>query len=144
MPIFDQGYQHWEGKLTSHTWRWLAIAQHGVHVQLKNRILRLLLLMAFLPALGLVVAIALWGLVEQKSENAIGLLKAVLPNLSALLAEPKEFRATFWTLAYSQFFETQMYFIMIVVVIAGPGLVSRDLRFNALPLYFSRPLNRLD
>src|SRR5207245_8204448 len=32
----------------------------------------------------------------------------------------------------------------LLVVIAGPGLISRDLRFNALPLYFARPLSRLD
>ena len=37
-----------------------------------------------------------------------------------------------------------MYCIMLLVVVAGPGLISRDLRFNALPLYFSRPLTRLD
>ena len=33
---------------------------------------------------------------------------------------------------------------MLLVVLAGPNLISRDLRFNALPLYFSRPLTRLD
>jgi len=30
------------------------------------------------------------------------------------------------------------------VAIAGPGLISRDLRFNALPLYLARPMTRLD
>jgi hypothetical protein len=28
--------------------------------------------------------------------------------------------------------------------VAGPGLISQDLRFNALPLYFARPLTRRD
>ena len=42
MPIFDQGYQHWQGPLSGHGWRWLAIARHGVRVQLKNRLLRFL------------------------------------------------------------------------------------------------------
>jgi hypothetical protein len=37
-----------------------------------------------------------------------------------------------------------MYIIMLLVVVTGPGLISRDLRFNALPLYFARPLTRLD
>ena len=32
VPIFDQGYQHWNGTLTSHAWRWLAITRHGVRV----------------------------------------------------------------------------------------------------------------
>ncbi len=30
------------------------------------------------------------------------------------------------------------------MLVVGPNLVSRDLRFNALPLYFSRPLRRID
>jgi ABC-2 type transport system permease protein len=33
---------------------------------------------------------------------------------------------------------------MLVILLVGPGLISRDLRFNALPLYFSRPLRRID
>ena len=33
---------------------------------------------------------------------------------------------------------------LIVVLLVGPSLISRDLRFNALPLYFSRPLRRID
>ena len=32
MPIFDQGYQHWSGKLWGHGWRWLAITRHGVRI----------------------------------------------------------------------------------------------------------------
>jgi ABC-2 type transport system permease protein len=33
---------------------------------------------------------------------------------------------------------------MILVMMVGPGLISQDMRFNALPLYFSRPLRRID
>ena len=33
---------------------------------------------------------------------------------------------------------------MILIVLVGPNLISQDLRFNALPLYFSRPLRRID
>ena len=33
---------------------------------------------------------------------------------------------------------------MILVLLVGPNLVSQDLRYNALPLYFSRPLRRVD
>jgi ABC-type transport system involved in multi-copper enzyme maturation permease subunit len=142
MPIFDQGYQHWDGPLSGHAWRWLAITRHGIRVQMKNRILRLLLLFAWLPALALVVAVALWGLAEQGSASVLGFLRSILP--ADVLLEPRAYRTTLWTLAYAQFFKFQMFFIMLLVVVAGPGLISRDLRFNALPLYFSRPLTRLD
>jgi ABC-2 type transport system permease protein len=33
---------------------------------------------------------------------------------------------------------------MILVLLVGPGLISKDLRFNAIPLYFSKPLRRFD
>ena len=142
MPIFDQGYQHWQGPLSGHTWRWLAIARHGVRVQMKGRILRFLLLIAWLPAVGLIAAVAMWGLLEQGSESIIALVGSILPP--DVLLDPRAFRVTAWTLAYSAFFKTEMYFIMLLVVVAGPGLISRDLRFNALPLYFARPMTRLD
>ena len=73
MPIFDQGYQHWKGALSGHAWRWLVITKQGLRGQLKGTLslARILLLAALLPALALVVAMALWGLVEQKSETIL-------------------------------------------------------------------------
>ncbi len=29
---------------------------------------------------------------------------------------------------------------MLLVLMVGPDLISQDLRFNAIPLYFARPL----
>jgi hypothetical protein len=142
MPIFDQGYQHWRGPLSGHPWRWLTIARQGVRVQGKNRILRILLLLAWLPAIGLVLAVVLWGLLEQKSAGLTAWVRDILPP--GVLDDPHAYRATVWTLIYSYFFKTEMFFIMLLVAAAGPGLISQDLRFNALPLYFARPLNRLD
>ncbi len=142
MPIFDQGYQHWHGPLTGHPWRWLTIARQGIRVQAKGRYLRLLTICAWGPAVALVIAMALWGLLEKKSAGVVSFVQAILPP--DIVADPAAYRATVWTLAYSFFFRTQMFFIMLLVAVAGPGLISHDLRLNALPLYFSRPLNRLD
>ena len=64
MPIFDQGYQHWNGRLSSHAWRWLTVTRHGVRAQMKNKFTRILLLLALLPALGLVLVLIAWGLLE--------------------------------------------------------------------------------
>jgi ABC-2 type transport system permease protein len=61
-----------------------------------------------------------------------------------MTADPQAFRATIWTLAYEYFFQVEMFFAMILVLLVGPNLISQDLRFNALPLYFSRPLRRVD
>jgi ABC-2 type transport system permease protein len=144
MPIFDQGYHHWKGALSGHAWRWLAITRQGVRGQLKGTIswARLLLLAAWAPPLVLVVAMALWGMFEQGSETVMNLLKPMLPPDVA--ADPHAYRHAVWTIAYSMFFRFELFFIMLLVVIVGPNLISRDLRFNALPLYFSRPIRRVD
>jgi ABC-2 type transport system permease protein len=61
-----------------------------------------------------------------------------------VVENPFPFRSALWTLAYSYFFWFEMFCIMLLVLLTGPNLISRDLRFNALPLYLSRPLTRLD
>ena len=61
-----------------------------------------------------------------------------------ILADPKAYRVEVWTLAYHYFLLTELRFSMILVLLVGPNLISQDLRFNALPLYFSRPLRRID
>jgi ABC-2 type transport system permease protein len=35
-------------------------------------------------------------------------------------------------------------FSMVLILLVGPSLISSDMRFNALPLYFSRPVRRID
>jgi ABC-2 type transport system permease protein len=144
MPIFDQGYQHWKGTLSGRTWRWLAITRQGLRWQLRGSIslTRIFLLLAWLPALVLVVVLALWGLFEQGTQSVLPLLQNILP--SYITADPLAYRHAVWTISYSFFFKFEIFFIMLLVVIAGPNLISRDIRFNALPLYFSRPLTRLD
>jgi ABC-type transport system involved in multi-copper enzyme maturation permease subunit len=142
MPIFDQGYQHWKGPLSGHAWRWLAVARHGVRAQLKSRIVRLLLLIGWLPAVALIVVLALWGLLEQRVGSVLEFLGRLLP--AGVVADPQQYRTAVWTVAYAFFFQTELFFSLFLVMAVGPNLISRDLRFNALPLYFSRPLRRID
>jgi ABC-2 type transport system permease protein len=112
---------------------------------MKNRLLRIALLIAWLPAVVLAFFLCVWGLLEQKSD----LVQPLVPFLSGILGQeivddPKAFRVEVWTLAYDYFLLTELRLSMIVILLVGPGLISRDLRFNALPLYFSRPLRRID
>jgi ABC-type transport system involved in multi-copper enzyme maturation permease subunit len=142
VPIFDQGYQHWDGQLSGHGTRWLAVARHGVRAQLKNRNTRVLMAVAWIPAIALVAFLTLWGLLEQQSESVVGVLARILPP--EVVADPKSFRTAVWTIAYAYFFKVELFCTLFLVMIVGPNLVSRDLRFNAFPLYFSRPLRRID
>jgi len=144
MPIFDQGYQHWSGHLTGHTWRWLAITRRGVRNALETRWIRLFLFVAWLPALLLAFLLCLWGLLERQS----ALIDSIRPMLQFLgqpiLAGPREFRIEIWTICYSYFLLYELRFSMVLILLVGPNLISQDLRYNALPLYFSRPLRRID
>jgi ABC-2 type transport system permease protein len=144
MPIFDQGYQHWSGQLTSDAWRWLAITRHGVRVAMSNRLLRILLLLAWFPASGFAGALCLWGLIEQKST----LIASILPLLdfidAAILRDPLKYRVEIWTLSYHYFLTIELFISMVLIVLVGPNLISQDLRYNAIPLYLSRPLRRID
>lgn len=144
MPIFDQGYQHWSGQLAGHTWRWLAITRHGLRVALAGRAIRLVMFAAMLPTLLLAFVLAMWGLLELKSD----LITAIMPMLGFLdpeiLAGPLAFRVEIWTISYSYFLRIETWFAMVLILFVGPNLISQDLRYNALPLYFSRPLRRID
>ena len=144
MPIFDQGYQHWSGQLAGHAWRWLAITRHGVRAGRSNRFLRLFLLLAWIPAVALAFMLCVWGLLERKSD----IVAPIIPFLAFLqpemIADPRLYRLEIWTLCYHYFLMIEMWLSMILILIVGPSLISQDLRFNALPLYFSRPLRRID
>lgn len=145
MPIFDQGYQHWSGHLTGHAWRWLAITRRGVRTALQGWPVRIALVLSWVPALVLTFVLCMWGLVERQSET----IAALRPFLMGLLgrpvvAGPLEYRADIWTLCFHYFLTWELWFSMILVLVVGPNLISQDLRYNALPLYFSRPLRRID
>jgi ABC-2 type transport system permease protein len=145
MPIFDQGYQHWSGTLSSPSWRWLAITRRGVRNAMQSRIIRLFVLIAWLPALVLAFVLCMWGLVERQSV----LVESLKPLLTSLLGRPiltgpRDYRVEVWTICFHYFLSWELWFAMVLVLLVGPNLISQDLRYNALPLYLSRPLRRID
>jgi ABC-2 type transport system permease protein len=147
MPIFDQGYQHWKGELSGHAWRWLAITRHGVRIGMQGRVFRMVLLVSLLPAVGLATALCLWGLIERKSDLVTTIVQFLASSqiLSpGVVADPRHYRLEIWTLCYNFFLSLELTLSMILIVLVGPNLISQDLRFNALPLYLSRPLRRID
>lgn len=139
MPIFDQGYQHWNGKLASQFWRWWAVTRHGIRVQFRSKLTRFSIATFLAPALALTTFMIIWSLLEQ-GNSFLKPLIAFLPK--ELTDVPQEYRLATWTLAYHFYFLVQLFLLMVLVLLIGPGLISKDLRFNALPLYLSRPLRR--
>jgi ABC-2 type transport system permease protein len=144
MPIFDQGYQHWQGTLSGQAGRWLAITRRGVRTQFKNRGVRWVILGMWGPALLLSAFLIIWGLFEKQSSLLTPYLVFFQNLPEELRAGPRGYRTAFWTLAFRQFFDIQLFFSMILVLLVGPDLISQDLRFNAIPLYLSRPVRRFE
>ncbi len=144
MPIFDQGYQHWRGAVSGHAWRWLAVTRQGVRQQMRRRRTKWLIATAFVPALMLAAVLVFWGLLEQQSRLLEPLMFLVRGLPDEVRMGPKAYRSAVWTLAFNQFFLVETFFTMLLVLAVGPDLVSQDLRFNAMPLYFSRPIRRVD
>jgi len=144
MPILDQGYQHWQGTLEGHLWRWLTITRQGARGVFRNRWVWVTLISACLPALILALFLMIWGLFEQKSSVLSPFLFLFQGLPEELRAGPRGYRMVFWTLAFNQFLDVQLYLAMALVLLVGPDLISQDLRFNALPLYFARTVRRLD
>ncbi len=140
MPIFDQGYQHWNGQLSSQLWRWWAVTRNGIRMQFRSKLTRFFLVACFGPALALASFMILWSLFEQGNTYIKPLISLILP--AQLIDVPQEYRVAVWTLAFHFFFIVQYTSIMVLILLVGPNLISKDIRFNALPLYFSRPLRR--
>jgi ABC-2 type transport system permease protein len=144
MPIFEQGYQHWQGRLANHAWASVAIARRGVQSQFRSRWTKWVVFGAWVPGLALAAALILWGLFEQQASFLQPLVRMMEGLPAALREGPKNFRLTMWQVIFFGFFQVQTFFSMLLVLFVGPGLISQDLRFNAVPLYFSRPLRRVD
>ena len=66
MPIHDLGYRPWQNKLMPEAWRFWVIAQTGMSLVWRSRILRRLVLMAWLPTLYLGAAFLIF---EQTLAN---------------------------------------------------------------------------
>ena len=89
--------------------------------------------------ISLITASLIWPLlcaIFVYISNHADLLKGFGGGFQNFLAVKADFFLTFMN--------TQAIFIVFLAAITGPGLIAPDLANNALPLYFSRPLSRLD
>jgi len=120
MPIHDLGYRHWSGQWTSHPYRWWVITRQGVRLLAGKR--RFLFLMALSAIPFVVRCVMLYA-------------ATVLGNLPFLKIDAAFFR---------DFLSQQMFFTFVIAIYAGSGLISNDLKANALQIYLAKPITRKD
>lgn len=120
MPIHDQGYRRYAGRREPHGRRWWVIARAGIVERLRERLFLGLLLFAWSPFIVRAVQIYV-------SSN--------FTQAGFLAPTPETFR---------EFLDQQSIFVFIVTAYVGAGLIANDRRANALQIYLSKPLTRLE
>jgi ABC-2 type transport system permease protein len=121
MPVYDLSYRHWTGEWTSHPYRWWVITRQGIFLLVRRKWFLLLMILSSLPFLVRSVMLYLSSTLGR--------------NLPILQANGKFFE---------DFLSQQMFFVFIIAIYAGSGLISNDLKANALQIYLSKPITRRD
>ena len=120
MPIHDQGYRRYEGRRQPHHHTWRVIVRAAVYERLRERRFLALMLLAWAPCLVRAVQIY---------------VAASYPQAAFLAAGAGTYR---------QFLDQQGIFVFFVTIYVGAGLIANDRRANALQLYLSKPLTRVE
>ncbi len=120
MPIHDQGYRRYTGVRAQTGRAWSVIAAAGIRTLLARRAFLGLLLLAWVPFL--VRAVQIYA-------------AANLPQAQFLAPDARLFR---------DFLQQQEIFLFFITVYAGTGLIANDRRANALQIYLSKPLSRIE
>jgi len=120
VPIHDQGYRHYQGTRAPHGGAWWIIARSHMATLLLYRWFQILLLVSFAPFV----------------------VRAVQIYFASTNAQVAEFLAT--TPDTFRDFLSQQRLSVFLVVIMQSGLIADDRRTNALQLYLSKPLTRVE
>jgi ABC-2 type transport system permease protein len=120
MPIHDQGYRRYAGTRARAGRAWAVIAKAGVRTLFARRAFIGLLLLSWVPFV--VRAVQLYAATN-------------LPQAQFLAPDARMFR---------QFLGQQEIWLFFITVYAGTGLIANDRRANALQIYLSKPLTRLE
>lgn len=120
MPIHDQGYRRYGGRREAHGRTWWVIARAGVMERLRERKFLGLLLVAWGPFLVRAVQIYVAANYSQASFLA--------PSAGT----------------FREFLTQQSLFVFFITLYVGSGLIANDRRANALQIYLSKPLTRVE
>ena len=120
-PIHDQSYRRYTGTRLPVGRSWSVIASHGIKTMLAKRAFLGLMIFAWIPFIVRCVQLYF-------AEN--------VPQTAAILGvDAKMFR---------DFLNQQGAFVFFTTIYVGAGLIALDRRANALQIYLSKPLLRME
>jgi ABC-2 type transport system permease protein len=121
VPIHDQSYRRYGGERQPAQRAWLVIAKSGIQQFLRKR-----------PMIGILFGSQIALMVRLV---AFYLSESITQAQALLGPSAKTFR---------DFLEQQNFFVFLIAVYVGSGLIAQDRKANALQIYLSKPLTRLD
>jgi ABC-2 type transport system permease protein len=129
VSVHDQTWRRYTGPLTGERQRFLVLPRYALQEVFQSRLFLLAFGLACLAPLVYAVLIYL-----HHNLAALGVFGLTAERLREMLPIDKTF--------FETFVQQQGWAAFVIVLLAGPGLISADLRNNALPLYLARPLTR--
>jgi ABC-2 type transport system permease protein len=128
MAVYKRGYQRYQGPTNGQWARFMVLPRFAWQRIFQHRLILLLMVVAMIWPLLCAIFIYL--------TNHADLLKGMDKQFRDFIQVNGKF--------FVSFMNFQSTFAAIIAAFTGPGLIAPDLANNALPLYFSRPLSRLD
>ena len=119
-PVHDQSYRRYQGTRRPLGQAWSVIAGTGVRALLSRKVFIGLLILAWLPFLVRTVQIY---------------IATMYPQVRQMMPDAKTFE---------NFVEGQGFVAFFITVYVGAGLIANDRRANALQVYLSKPLLRME
>jgi len=120
-PIHDQTYRRYAGHRLPLGQRWAIIAWAGIRAMLSRKIFLALLVLAWVPFI--VRSVQIYAVTMYPAAGQMLPIDAKM---------------------FMDFVEQQGVFVFFVTVYVGAGLIANDRRANALQIYLSKPLLRME
>lgn len=128
MAVYERTYRRYTGAVTPAWSRFLVLPRYAYRDVFRSKLLVGFFALAFVPPLLAAILIYV-----RHNADALEALGVQLPDLL-------DINASF----FENLLLVQGRFAFFLTLFIGPGLISRDLANNGLPLYLSRPISRAD
>lgn len=129
MTIREKGYAHWQGELKKSFFPWFPIMRYGIKMAFQKKHFKFFFIMTLVPAVVYLAGIY----ISERLEDFRFMIRDSAPFIQIT---PAYFKSYFTN-------DFLLFMLLMIMVFAGAGLISDDLKHNALQMYFARPIKKM-
>lgn len=130
MSIKEKGYSHWDGELQKRKLPWWPITRFGIKSTFKKKFFKLFFFTSLIPAIVYLVGVY----ISERIEDFRFMIQGA-EQINVFQINPGYFKSYFTN-------DFLLFMMVMILVFCGAGLISDDIKYNSLQLYFSRPLKK--